>query len=410
MTVAEVTIDTIAAGGDGIGRSDGVAVFVPRTAPGDRVRVRIDSRKRFARGTLEEILTPSPSRVDPLCYHYRVDRCGGCQLQHIGYESQLEAKRAVIRDAVTRIGKRPIDLPDVQASDKQWWYRRKLTLAMRRERGDWVIGLHTYGERIRVFQLTDCPITDERVMRTWRQVMEARRHFPDADELRASVRLLDESGDASVVMEGGNAWPNRLAFFEAVPDARALWWQAAHRPRALVAERGRPSAGASFEQVNSGVGHAMHAYVLNRVGAHRPAFVIDAYAGSGATAIPIANDGVRVLAIESDHDAVAECAAHLPAGSHAVAARVEDLIAESLPADVVLINPPRTGVHERVAAALQDVVQPPRAIIYVSCDPATLARDLARMPRYRIASIRGFDMFPQTAHVETVCELVPEAA
>ncbi|HTE47848.1 MAG TPA: TRAM domain-containing protein [Gemmatimonadaceae bacterium] len=410
MTVAEVTIDTIAAGGDGIGRADGVAVFVPRTAPGDRARVQIDARKRFARGTLEEILTPSPSRVDPVCYHYRVDKCGGCQLQHISYEAQLEAKRGIIRDALTRIGKRPIDLPDVQASDKQWWYRRKLTLAMRREQGDWVIGLHTFGESIRVFQLSDCPITDERVMRTWREVMEARQHFPDADELRASVRLLDESGDASIVMEGGNAWPNRLAFFEAVPSASALWWRPAHRARALVAERGRPAASASFEQINSGVGRALHSYVLDRVGGHRPAFLIDAYAGSGATAIPIAKDGVRVLAIESDRDAVEQCAKLLPAGSRAVAARVEDVIAESLPADVVLINPPRTGVHERVAAALDDAAAATRAVIYVSCDPATLARDLTRMPRYRIASIRGFDMFPQTAHVETVCELVPEAA
>jgi 23S rRNA (uracil1939-C5)-methyltransferase len=137
--------------------------------------------------------------------------------------------------------------------------------------------------------------------------------------------------------------------------------------------------------------------------------VIDAYAGAGATAVPLAKDGVRVVAIESDREAVAQCAAQLPAGSSAVAALVEDVIADELPADVVLINPPRTGIHERVAAALDAVVRAPRAVIYVSCDPATLARDLARMPRYRIASIRGFDMFPQTAHVETVCELVPSA-
>ncbi|MGH7618593.1 MAG: class I SAM-dependent RNA methyltransferase, partial [Gemmatimonadaceae bacterium] len=135
-----------------------------------------------------------------------------------------------------------------------------------------------------------------------------------------------------------------------------------------------------------------------------------AYAGSGATAIPLAHDGVTVVAIESDRDAVAYCAAHLPDGSRAVAARVEDVLARTLPADVVLINPPRVGIHEQVAAALETVAAAPRAVIYVSCDAATLARDLARMPRYRIASLRAFDMFPQTAHVETVCELVPEAA
>jgi 23S rRNA (uracil1939-C5)-methyltransferase len=114
------------------------------------------------------------------------------------------------------------------------------------------------------------------------------------------------------------------------------------------------------------------------------------------------------VAIEADREAVAACAALLPDGSRAVAARVEDVLAKSLPADVVLINPPRTGVHEHVAATLQNAGDAPRAVIYVSCDPATLARDLSRMPRYRIESLRAFDMFPQTAHVETVCELVPE--
>ena len=96
--------------------------------------------------------------------------------------------------------------------------------------------------------------------------------------------------------------------------------------------------------------------------------------------------------------------------AEAITARVEDVLGDHLPADVVLVNPPRTGLHERVSDLLEKHPSPPRAIVYVSCDPATLARDLARMPRYRIASIRAFDMFPQTAHVETVCELVPEGA
>ena len=90
--------------------------------------------------------------------------------------------------------------------------------------------------------------------------------------------------------------------------------------------------------------------------------------------------------------------------------RVEDLLARHLPADVVLLNPPRAGVDARVTQALESVRRPPAAILYVSCDPATLARDLVRLPRYRLAAVRAYDMFPQTAHVETVCELVPEAA
>lgn len=409
MSTLDVDIDSIAAGGDGIARADGMVVFVPRTAPGDRVRVEVAARKRFARGSVESILSPSPQRVQPLCYHYRVDRCGGCQLQHLDYDAQLAAKRGIVRDSISRIGKRPVDAPEITPSDVQWRYRRKLTLAMRRRRDrGWVIGLHPYDDPVGVFQLADCPITDERVMGVWRLVMEARHFFPDGDELRAFVQLVD--GGIAVVMEGGTAWPRQSEFFNAVSDASALWWKPANRARALVAERSATAAGASFQQINAGVGEALHAYVLERARAHRPRVVVDAYSGSGATAIPLARGGARVVAIEADPEAADRCDALLPEGSSAVAAKVEDALADALPADVVLINPPRTGIHEQVAATLEAATPAPRAIIYVSCDPATLGRDLARMPRYRIASLRAFDMFPQTAHVETVCELVPESA
>ena len=406
--IAEFEIERLAAGGDGVGRADGVVVFVPRTAPGDRVRARLDLRKRFARGTLEAVLRPSPVRVDPPCEHYRRDRCGGCQLQHVEYDAQLVAKGGMVRDAIARIGKRETPPPIVEPSDREWRYRRKLTLAMRRQNGHWLIGLHPYDDPVGVFQLRDCPITNEGVVGVWREVMAAQRYFPAADELRASVRVVENG--AAIVMEGGHRWEHRGAFFEAVPSATALWWRPPHRSRSLVAARAASAAGASFAQVNRAVGAALHSYVLDRARTHRPTTLVDAYAGIGATAIPLAHDGVRVTAIELDREAVEQCAKHLPPGSRAVAGRVEDLLPSALPSDVVLLNPPRGGVHERVAATLDGSPTPPRAVIYVSCDAATLARDLARMPRYRIASLHAFDMFPQTAHVETVCELLPDSA
>ena len=408
LSKLELTIESIAAGGDGVARSDGVVVFVPRTAPGDRALVELNLKKRFARGRLDEIIVSSESRVQALCYHYRVDSCGGCQLQHMNYEAQLEAKRTIIRDSLARIGKRVLENPpEIAASEKQWRYRRKLTLAMRRgSDGQWVIGLHPFDDPSAVFQLQDCPITDERVMNIWRDIMEARRFFPPTSELRASVRLVSET-EVSVVMEGGDRWPAKSAFFNEVPSIAALWWKPDHKARALVAERSRSTASASFAQVNVEVGRALHDYVLDIARGHRPETVVDAYAGTGSTAIPLAQDGIRVVAIEADREASDQCARLLPDGSRAIAARVEDAIEDVLPADVVLINPPRTGIDERVATTLQTLPLPPHAIIYTSCDPGTLARDLARMPRYRIESIRAFDMFPQTAHVETVCELVP---
>jgi 23S rRNA (uracil1939-C5)-methyltransferase len=406
MRVADVVIESIAAGGDGVARSEGMVIFVPRSAPGDRLRVKLDVRKRFSRGTIDEILTPSPARVEPPCDHYRIDRCGGCQLQHLDYDAQLAAKRGIVHDALTRIARRTVEPPTVEASTAQWRYRRKLTLAMRRGRGgDWVIGLHPYDDPVGVFALKDCPITDERVVAVWREIIAARALLPRADELRGFVQWTADG--AAVGIHGGTQWSAQSQFFDAVRSATALWWRPATRPRALVGTRG--AASASFVQVNEAVGDRLHSYVLDRARSYAPKVVVDAYAGSGATAIPLANDGRRVVAIEFDRDATARCAAALPAGSRAVHARVEDAIESELPADVVLINPPRTGIDERVATALQLVTAAPRAIIYVSCDPATLARDVARMPRYRIASLRSFDMFPQTAHVETVCELVPEA-
>jgi len=403
----ELTIESVAAGGDGVGRREGIVVFVPRTAPGDRVRARLDLRRRFARGRLEEVLVPSAVRIEPPCAHYRVDRCGGCQLQHVRYGTQLDIKSGIVRDALTRLGKRAVDAPVVVSSEQQWRYRRKLTLAMRRRRaGAWVIGLHSFDDAGRVFQLEDCPITDERVMAIWREVMAATAFFPDENELRASLRLLDDG--AAMVMEGGRAWSRRQSFFKQVSTLTALWWKPTGGARSLVAARGDSVAGASFAQVNPGVATLLHAHVLERARAHAPSSVVDAYAGAGATAVPLAADGATVTAIELDREASDRCAAQLPEGSRAIAGRVEDLLPSVLPTDVVLVNPPRSGMHERVAGALENVSTPPRAVIYVSCDPATLARDLTRLSRYRIASLRSFDMFPQTAHVETVCELVPD--
>ena len=393
MTLAELDIDSIAAGGDGVGRTDGVVVFVPRTAPGDRVRVRMDVRRRFARGEMDALLTPSPDRTLPECAHYVADKCGGCQLQHIRYDAQLEAKQRIVRDSLARIGKRDVDLPAIEPSPRQWRYRRKLTLTMRRATGqsdEWTIGLRAYDDPDHVFALRDCPITDERVLAVWKAVAAARRLLPDADELRGAVQLLGD--DVSVVVRGGHAWPNRTEFFEAVPAATSLWWQPVHRARNLVASRRtelNTDASASFAQVNAEVGSLLHAYVLERARSHRPATVVDAYAGAGATAVPLASDGARVTAIEADRDAAAACASALApfAGSRSVTARVEDVIEQTLPADVVLLNPPRVGLHERVTGALASAEPAPRAVIYVSCDPATLARDLARLSRFRIASL-----------------------
>jgi 23S rRNA (uracil1939-C5)-methyltransferase len=407
--IARVEITGVAAGGDGVGRTEGMVVFVPRTAPGDVAMVRMALGKRFARGRLDHVEAASPSRVEPPCPHYTDDRCGGCQLQHLSYEAQLAAKAGIIADTMRRIGKRQVDVPAVEASDAQWRYRRKLTLHLRRVGESWIAGLHPYDDPVGVFDLGDCPITAETVMAVWSELRPLFHLLPRERALRVAVRTVE--GGASVVVEGGTAWPAAERFFAQVPSISELWWRPEQgRPRRMAARTETSGAGASFVQVNARVAATLRAHLLDRIRSFAPARVVDAYAGMGDTAIPLAAEGRTVVAIELDREAVDSFRGRLPAPSSAIVGRVEDHLPAALPADVVVLNPPRAGVDARVTAALGDTPRPPRAILYVSCDPATLARDVARMPRYRVASMRAYDMFPQTAHVETVCELVPEVA
>jgi 23S rRNA (uracil1939-C5)-methyltransferase len=402
-------IASIAAGGDGVARDAGVVVFVPRTAPGDVARVRIAREKRFARGRLLALEAPSPARVDPPCPHYTIDRCGGCQLQHLSYDAQLAAKGMIIGDALRRIGRRDVADPVVEPSDAPWRYRRKLTLHLRWRESRWIAGLHPYDDATEVFDLRDCPITDERVLAVWAELRRAFGALPRVRELRIAVRLLDDG--ASVTVEGGRVWREPDALFADAPSVSEIWWRPQDGVLRHVASRGRThEAGAAFAQVNAGVAARLREHLLERVRAHGPAHVVDAYAGTGATAIPLADDGRRVTAIELDRAAVDALGARLAPPSTVIGGRVEAHIDRALPADAVLLNPPRTGVDERVTSALEAHRIAVRALFYVSCDPATLARDLARLPSYRLVAVRGYDMFPQTAHVETLCELVPGSA
>jgi 23S rRNA (uracil1939-C5)-methyltransferase len=408
-----VEIESIAAGGDGVGRSNGLVVFVPRTAPGELVTARISGRGSFARGTLRTIARASDERVEPQCPHYNRDRCGGCQLQHMTYSSQLRAKQRIIRDSIERIGKRKVEVPEVNPSPHEWRYRSKLTLTMQRlPTGEWIAGLHHYDNPAKIFALQDCPITDRGIITTWREVLSNTRLFPSVPALRGSVRM---TGDGPVfVMIGGMRWSHAEGFFDAVKSLAAAWWENDEGSRRLIGDR-RPSRSlqppvASFAQVNAEVATNLRKHVITIVSAYSPKKVVDAYSGAGDTAIALARGGAEVIAIELDSDAARWCALHLPEGSVSLRARVEEALPKALPADAVILNPPRAGTDARVTEILQQASQKPSVIVYVSCNPATLARDIARLPAYRIASVIPFDMFPQTAHVETVCELVPEVA
>ncbi|MGH7711029.1 MAG: TRAM domain-containing protein, partial [Gemmatimonadaceae bacterium] len=185
-------IESLAAGGDGVGHADGQAVFVPRTAPGDFVDVELESHGRFARGHVLAWRERSRDRVEPPCVHYVRDRCGGCQLQHLNEQAQRKAKTAIVRDALLRIGKVTTAVSDVRPAPSPWRYRISLTLAIRRDsRGptaSWRFGLRDHADPERVFDLEDCLITDERVLGAWREIRAAAQLLPNAQRLRGTVR------------------------------------------------------------------------------------------------------------------------------------------------------------------------------------------------------------------------------
>ena len=403
-------IESIAAGGDGVGRSNGLVVFVPRTAPGELVTARISGKGTFARGTLRTIARPSDERIEPACPHYTIDKCGGCQIQHMSYSSQLRAKQRIIRDAMERIGKRKTALCEVRPSPDEWRYRSKLTLAMQRaSSGEWIAGLHPYDNPSRIFVLRDCPITNSGIVETWKDIMKEARFFPLSQSLRGSVRI---TGDGPVfVMMGGAKWPNAADFFDRVKSLAAMWWENEEGARRIVGDR-RPARSlqppvASFAQINKELAVELRKHVVATACAHSPKVLVDAYSGAGDTAIAFARKGIKVTAIELDNDSARWCALRLPEGSVSLRARVEEALPNLLPADAVVLNPPRAGADQRVTEILESAPVKPNVIVYVSCNPATLARDVARLPSYRVKSIVPFDMFPQTSHVETVCELVP---
>ncbi len=409
MSVTELTIESLATGGDGVGRADGLVVFVPRAAPGDLVEVDLRVQGRVGRGHLTRVLRAGPSRVEARCAHYATpDRCGGCQWQHVGIDAQRQAKAQIVRDAFARIAKRDVPLPTV-AGGEPWRYRRTLTLAIRREAGRTWAGLRAFDDPEAVFDLADCEITDLRVVETWREILRAERSLPAGPRLRGTVRFLD--GRALFTLEGGEEWPAIDPFLQAVPSVAAVWWQGEGKRRRLVADRrAAATPGASFVQVNEDLATAVQDHTIQLALGYSPRRIIDAYSGSGDVAVRLQAAGVQVAAVELDEEASAFAASRLTAPSRAIVARVEDMLPRLLPADVVILNPPRAGVDARVAATLSAAMPRPSAIIYVSCDPATLARDVARLEGWTVRSLKCFDLFPQTAHIETVCELVPAVA
>ena len=420
--MSEIRIERLAAGGDGVGRlEDGRTVFVARSAPGDLVELaHVTLHQRFARGAIGRVVQAGPDRVTPRCAHYEANRCGGCQLQHVAYAAQLKAKAAIVGDALRRIGRVQMADPEVVPSDDVWGYRSKITLTVR-ARGT-VIGFHQLNQPDRIFDLVHCEIADPGLMAVWTVVRANRRYLPPR-ATQLVLRLAHDGRRHLVVRDVGNeVWQGAKSLFRALDAAgtpATIWWQPedtgapgrpARGPAAprVLAGDSSPYPATAFEQVNPVMGDRVRRHAIDQLGSVEGKHLWDLYAGIGETTGELMVRGASVESVEVEPRAVAHAergdTRHRTPAVVRHAGRVEDLVDRLRDPDAVITNPPRTGMDERATRAI--VTRGPPRVVYVSCDPATLARDVARMaPRYALTGVRAFDLFPHTAHVETVALL-----
>ncbi len=401
----EVTIRSIAGGGDGVGTlPDGRTVFVPRTAPGDTVALAdVRTHARFARGRVDHIITPGPGRAPPPCMHYTRDACGGCQLMHLDLPEQRAIKGRIVGDALRRIGRLDLPDPEVYPAPSPLGYRAKVTFTVRQGR----IGYHRVGRPDEVFEVEQCLIARPSVTALHTALRNARQHLPP-DAARVVLRE-DADGHPHLVVEtpGGRAWTGGAALARALAAAgvaATVWWHPEDGAPRAMGGTDTPWPATIFEQVHPEMGRTVRAAALEALGSVGGQVAWDLYAGIGDATVELFRAGAAVTSVESDPRAVAIATTRGPMGPQRLVGRVEDRLRELPDPDVIYTNPPRTGMDARVTEAIAS--SGARRIGYVSCDPATLARDLARLAAtHRVIGVMAFDQFPQTAHVECVATL-----
>lgn len=371
MSEHEVLIERLAFGGEGVGRIHGKVVFVPWTAPGDRAKIRItENGDRFDRGELLEILEPSPDRTTPRCSVF--GKCGGCQWQHLKYEAQLLQKESILRETLKRIGKitSPPLLPILPAPDP-WQYRNRIQLH-RGQAGE--IGFFAARSRS-IVSFDQCEIADPALNEKVRELRKSPNGQQDSFEL--------VSNGEKVLKRGID--PSERIFSQANPQMNPLLLETVLTFSFSPAE---------------------------------PAFarrwaVVDLFSGSGNFSFPLAERAGRVIAVEESRPSVQE------AENNARRKGIQNIeficgsaewglktvYRKKLPVDLLVLDPPRGGAKEILD--LIGLIRP-RFLVYVSCDPSTLARDLEFLLRrhFDLDRIQPLDMFPQTYHIESVARLV----
>lgn len=456
--VENVEITGVAAEGKSIARVDDMVVFIPYGAPGDVVNIKLDKKKRsYAEAHIVDLVKPSPDRVTPACEHFGV--CGGCKWQHIPYESQLRYKRDQVVDALTRIAK--VEIPEVNptlGSKETFCYRNKLEytfsckcwitfedLRSGREIADRnALGFHIPGAFDKVLDIKKCWLQDDlsnRIRLFVRQYALAKGYeFYDIKAQQGLMRTLmvriASTGEVMLIVVFARPEQEKIddlmgAIAAEFPEITSLLYVVNQKVNDTIADqevityRGRDYINEEMEGLQFRIGpksfyqtNSLQAYELYKV-ARRMAYlkpddlVYDLYTGTGTIANFVARQVKKVVGIEYVPEAIAD--AKLNSEVNGIdntiffAGDMKDVLTDGFIAehgrpDVMIIDPPRAGMHEDVVNVILNAR--PERIVYVSCNPATQARDLALMDSlYRVEEVQPVDMFPHTHHVENVVRM-----
>lgn len=372
-------IDSVAFGGDGVGRKDGLVFFVPFTAPGDVVDIEVVRRKKkYARGRVAHIISPSPMRIAPVCRYY--GQCGGCAYQHIRYEDQLSIKQRQVQDALIKIG--GLSVPQVNAiigSPQVYGYRGKATLHAASSRDGFKLGFMDISGG-RLVDIDRCEIMHESINDQIRKQKASKTGFNGADD---------------VVLWSDDSHPGGADVLRRVKDREFLV----------------PRDG--FFQANLYLTDALVDEVCRLADMTPDSTVIDACCGAGLFSIFLAESAKRVIGVELHQKSIDY--ARINARRHAIenaaflCADIQDALIrlkdETNAVDLLVLDPPRTGLTQSALFAVMGLQA--AKILYVSCNPATLARDAGFLcsAGYQVRHLQPLDMFPQTQHIEIICLL-----
>jgi 23S rRNA (uracil1939-C5)-methyltransferase len=426
-------IEKLIYGGDGLARlaSDegrSKAVFIPFVLEGEQIEATLSEEKPgFARARAHNIIASSSRRTEPPCPYFF--RCGGCQYQHTSYEHQLEIKAAIQLETLRRVAKIERSEQPIIHPSAPWNYRNRTRMKLNTD-GDFAIGYYRFRSHD-LLPVTECPISSPLINRVLTHIWELGRagrirgvneieFFADTDDSRLLIELYaadPRSPDVKRTAESMSKAITEVAGVygfnhqrdlqqEDTPSGAGELLSGAPALDYRTASATYRVSGGSFFQTNRHMADELISIVCH---GERGVLALDLYAGVGLFSLPLAKQFDKVVAAEVAPSSAADLHFNLPRNAKAVRATTEDYLQRSTPKqrpDLVVVDPPRGGLGKRVTDALARM-SPPR-ITYVSCDPATLARDLSALlgVGYKIAELHLADLFPQTFHIESVVKLV----